>query len=95
MSLLRSTRHSRLHPTAIALTASLVTANTFALFQPTEFHRYYWVTVAFVGALWSLRKEELRATWAERQAEVDAIARIPARSSSRRAREDSPLGPTA
>jgi hypothetical protein len=95
LRLLRSTRHSRLHPTAIALTASLVTANTFALFQPTEFHRYYWVTVAFVGALWSLRKEELRATWAERQAEVDAIARIPARSSPRAAREDSPHGPTA
>ena len=77
--LLRNTRHSSLHATAVALTAALVTANTFAMFQPTEYQRYYWMSVAMIGALWSLRREEMRVLWEQRQAEVAEIARLPAR----------------
>jgi O-antigen ligase len=77
--LLRNTRGTGLHATTIALTASLVTANTFAMFQPTEYHRYYWVSVAMVGALWALRKEEVRVAAERLDAEVAGIARLPTR----------------
>lgn len=77
--LLRNTRRSSLHATAVALTAALVSANTFAMFQPTEYQRYYWMSVAMIGALWSLRREEMRVLWEQRQAEVAEIARLPAR----------------
>jgi O-antigen ligase len=82
--LLRNTRHSGLHATAVALTAALVSANTFAMFQPTEYQRYYWMPVAMIGALWSLRREEVRVAWEQRQAEVAEIARLPARGAPRR-----------
>ena len=79
--LLRSTKHTDLHATAVVLTAALVSANTFAMFQPTEYARYFWVSVAMVGALWALRREELRVQWETRQAEAAAIARLPGRHS--------------
>jgi O-antigen ligase len=77
--LVRNTRGTGLHATAIAVLACLVTANTFAMFQPTEYHRYYWVSVAMVGALWALRKEEVRVAAERLDAEVAGIARLPAR----------------
>jgi O-antigen ligase len=58
--LIVNTRGTDLHAVAVCLLAALVTANTFAMFQPTEFHRYYWMPVGMIGVLWSLRREELR-----------------------------------
>ena len=58
--LIVNTRGTDLHAIAVCLLASLVTANTFAMFQPTEFHRYYWLPVGMIGVLWSLRRQELR-----------------------------------
>jgi O-antigen ligase len=77
--LLVNTRGDPLQPTAIALLAAFVGANTFAMFQPTEYQRYYWVTAAMIGVLWSVRRTELREQAADRQAEIDAIRRLPAR----------------
>jgi O-antigen ligase len=58
--LMLNTRNETLHTTAAALFGSMVTINIFAMFQPTLYHRYYWYPVALTGALWSLRREELR-----------------------------------
>jgi O-antigen ligase len=58
--LMLHTRNDPLHTTAVALFGSVVAVNVFALFQPTLFHRYYWFTIAMTGALWSLRREEMR-----------------------------------
>jgi len=77
--LLVNTRGDPLQPTAVALLATFIGANTFAMFQPTEYQRYYWVTAAMIGVLWSVRRTEVREQAAERQAEIDAIRRLPAR----------------
>jgi O-antigen ligase len=58
--LMLHTRNDPLHTTAVALFGSVVAVNVFALFQPTLFHRYYWFPIAMTGALWALRREEIR-----------------------------------
>jgi O-Antigen ligase len=58
--LMVNTRAGPLHPITIGLFGALITANTFAMFQPTEFHRYYWLPVGLIGAVWSLRRQELQ-----------------------------------
>jgi hypothetical protein len=60
MRLVVNTRGTDLHPVAVSLLASVVTATTFAMFQPTLYHRYYWLPIGLIGALWSLRRQELR-----------------------------------
>jgi O-antigen ligase len=60
MRLANHTRGSPLHPVAIALLASFASANTFALFQPTQYQRYFWLPAAFIGVLWAIRREEVR-----------------------------------
>lgn len=58
--LVNYTRGSPLHPVAIALLASFASANTFALFQPTQYQRYYWLTPALIGVLWAICREDVR-----------------------------------
>jgi O-antigen ligase len=60
--LMVNTRDDALHPITAALFGSLVTINVFAMFQPTLFHRFYWLPIALVGTLWARRREELRQT---------------------------------
>jgi O-antigen ligase len=57
-----STRGTQLFVVAVCLLASLVIANTFAMFQPLLYQRLYWLPVGMIGALWSLRRQELRVT---------------------------------
>jgi O-antigen ligase len=59
--LIVNARGTELYPVAVTLLATLVTANTFAMFQPTEFHRYYWLPVGMIGVLWALRRQEVAA----------------------------------
>lgn len=59
LRLIVHTRGTELHPVAVALLATFVAANTFAMFQPTEFHRYYWLPVGMIGVLWALCRQEL------------------------------------
>jgi hypothetical protein len=73
LGLVQDARGTDRHPTAVALLAAFVAANTFAMFQPTEYQRYYWLTVAMLGALWSLRREELRQQIEARIAEARAV----------------------
>jgi O-antigen ligase len=60
LRLIVNTRGSELYPVAVCLLGTLVAANAFAMFQPTEFHRYYWLPIGAIGVLWALRREELR-----------------------------------
>jgi hypothetical protein len=60
--LMLNTRNDTLHATTAALFGATVTINVFAMFQPTLFHRFYWYPVAMIGALWALRRQELRQT---------------------------------
>ena len=83
LRLLTNTRGTDLHATVVALTASLVTACTFAMFQPTEYARYFWVAVAMIGAVWALRKEEVRSANERRDAEAAAIAQLPVTAARR------------
>jgi O-antigen ligase len=83
LALLRNTRGDPLHATAIALLGCFGAANTFAMFQPTEYHRYYWISVAMVGVLWAVRREQMRVQDDARRVEIDAINRLPTRRISR------------
>ncbi|HET6953453.1 MAG TPA: O-antigen ligase family protein [Acidimicrobiales bacterium] len=58
--LMRSTRGSPLHATVVALFGSVIAALTFAFFQPINTQRYFWLPLAMVQALWTLRRRELR-----------------------------------
>jgi hypothetical protein len=49
-----------LHHIAVALFASMLATNLFALFQPIFFHRYFWLPVALTSALWALVRTEAR-----------------------------------
>jgi hypothetical protein len=74
----------QLRPIAVALFASMVSTNLFALFQPILFHRYFWLPVALTSALWALvkyedkmrRQAELEAARAARPAEDDDLPEI-------------------
>lgn len=58
--LLRNTRSSALYPVVVALTASTLSACVFATFQPTLFHRFFWLPIALLWCVWHLRRQELR-----------------------------------
>ena len=58
--LVNHTRGSPLNPVAIALLASFASANVFALFQPTQYQRYYWLPAAMISVLWAVCREEYR-----------------------------------
>jgi O-antigen ligase len=59
-TLMRSTRGSPLHATVAAIFGSVVAAMTFAFFQPINTQRYFWLPVALVQALWTMRRREIR-----------------------------------
>ncbi|HET6953452.1 MAG TPA: O-antigen ligase family protein [Acidimicrobiales bacterium] len=72
--LMRSTRGSPLHATVVALFGSVVAALTFAFFQPINTQRYFWLPLAMVQALWTLRRRELaEAARASRPAAPDPV----------------------
>lgn len=77
--LLRNLRDDPLRASCLALLGALVTANTFAMFQPTEFQRYYWLPVALIGCLWALRKGELRLSGASTEGSAGPGSRRQAR----------------
>lgn len=58
--LVRNTRGSPLYPIAVGCLASAAAALFFALFGPILIQRYFWLPMAMIGALWSMRREELR-----------------------------------
>jgi O-antigen ligase len=57
--LLRSTAGSQLHATVVALFGSVVAGLTFAAFQPINVQRYFWLPIALVQCIWTLRRREL------------------------------------
>jgi len=63
-----NTRGTRLYPVAVAATASMIGACTFANFGPILYQRYFWLPMAIVWCLWSVRREELA------RGNADAIA---------------------
>jgi O-antigen ligase len=76
VALLRNTRDTDLYPVVVALTASMISVCIFAMFQPTLFHRFFWLPVALMWCVWHLRREELRAQ--QSAATVPAPAPAPA-----------------
>jgi O-antigen ligase len=60
LQLIVNTRHTELYPIAVALTGALVGACVVALFGPILIHRFFWLPIALIWCLWSLRREELR-----------------------------------
>ena len=58
-TLLRRT-DANLYLTTLALVGAIVAVNVNAMFQPTAFDRFYWMPVAMVGCVWSVRRKELR-----------------------------------
>jgi O-antigen ligase len=64
--LMLNTRNETLHTTVAALFGSMVMINVFAMFQPTLYHRFYWLPIALVSVLWALRRHELRQGLVER-----------------------------
>jgi O-antigen ligase len=67
--LLRNTRSTSLYPVVLALTASTVSACVFAMFQPTLYHRFFWLPLALLWCCWHLRRQELRELQAAAAAE--------------------------
>lgn len=60
LRLIIHTRGTELQGVAVGLLGSLAMGTTFAMFQPTLYHRYYWLPIGMIGALWSLRRQEVR-----------------------------------
>jgi len=60
MQLIVNTRHTELYPIAVGLVGALVGACVVALFGPILYHRFFWLPIALIWCLWSLRREELR-----------------------------------
>ena len=58
--LVLNTRGTPLHGASIGLMSSILSINTFAMFQPVFAQRFYWLPLAFVSVLWALRRQELR-----------------------------------
>ncbi|MFO7279893.1 MAG: O-antigen ligase family protein [Thermoanaerobacterales bacterium] len=56
---LRADPHLRM--LVVGLIGSFAAVTTTAMFQPTTFDRFFWMPVALTGALWSVRRAELRA----------------------------------
>ena len=56
---LRADPHLRM--LVVGLIGSFAAVTTTAMFQPTTFDRFFWMPVALTGALWSIRRRELRA----------------------------------
>lgn len=54
------TRGDPLHITCRGLFAALVAGNVFAVFQTTQYHRYYWLPLALISVVWAMRREEAR-----------------------------------
>ncbi len=38
----------------------------FALFQTTQYHRYYWLPLALISVVWAMRRHEIRLAARER-----------------------------
>ncbi len=70
--LLRNTADTELYPTVVALTASALSVAVFAMFQPTLFHRFFWLPIALIWCVWHLRREEIR------QQQIAAVRSVPA-----------------
>jgi O-antigen ligase len=54
-----NTRGSDVHKIVVGLFGSLVSMVTFANFQPLLAQRFFWVPIALIGVVWSLRRQEL------------------------------------
>src|SRR5262249_26925940 len=57
---MRNTADTELYPLVIAFTASALSVGVFAMFQPTLFHRFFWLPIALIWCVWHLRREEIR-----------------------------------
>lgn len=58
-TLIRYSRGTDFHLTAVALLASFVAANTSAQMNPVITERWYWLPTAFIGVAWTLRYSKL------------------------------------
>jgi len=59
--LLVNMRSSELHSDVAAVLGGAVAAIVFAMFQPTMFHRHFWLPFAMIQCYWTVRRSELRA----------------------------------
>jgi O-antigen ligase len=57
--LMRSTAGTDLHASVAAVFGAVVAASTFALFQPINTQRWFWLPIALTQCLWALRRREL------------------------------------
>jgi O-antigen ligase len=71
--LLRNTADTELYPIVLALTASALSVGIFAMFQPTLFHRFFWLPIALIWCVWHLRREEIRQFTQAQIAEARAV----------------------
>jgi O-antigen ligase len=80
--LLRNTADTELYPIVLALIASALSVGVFAMFQPTLFHRWWWLPLALIWCVWELRREEIRQFT---QAQIAAARAVPLQQTPRAA----------
>ena len=56
-----NTRGTPLHRLSAGFLGALAAASCQAMFHPIVYQRYFWVTIAMITCLWSVRRGELRA----------------------------------
>lgn len=54
-----NTRGTPVHHIVVGLFGALVAMLVFALFQPLLAQRYFWIPIALIGVMWSLRRQEI------------------------------------
>ena len=78
--LIVNTRDTELYPIAVAVTGSVIGACVVALFGPILYHRFFWLPIALVWCLWSVRHAELKRPRVEapvRPADPPPLAALP------------------
>lgn len=55
-----NTRGTPAHRIVVGLFGALVAMLVFALFQPLLAQRYFWIPIALIGVIWSLRRQEIQ-----------------------------------
>jgi O-antigen ligase len=68
-----NTRGDPLHTVCRGLFASAVAGNVFALFQTTQYHRYYWLPLALISVVWAMRRHEIRLAAREQMGDEMAV----------------------
>jgi hypothetical protein len=62
-----ATRGTDLYPVSLMLLGAFVAANTSSMFGPVTYARHFWLPLALIGCLWTVRRRELHEAAAHRR----------------------------